>query len=64
MLREWRWVAWVCYVAFIVLPHFGWNEASLAALVVGMALHWRFWRVALPLGLACFVVGFWWGSDG
>lgn len=64
MLRERRWVAWVCYSAFIFLPHLGLNEAALAALVVGMAFHWRFWRVAVPMGLVCFLVGWHIGSNG
>ncbi len=57
-------LGWLAYLMVFLASYAGLEYLTIASLAVGIACHWRFWRVALPLGIVCFVVGFWWGSRG
>lgn len=54
--------AWVGYLTFFLASHGGMPLLAMASLGIGIACHWRFWRTALPLGFACFLLGLWWGK--
>jgi len=54
---------WLAYFVLFLASYAGLPLIALASFGVGIACHWRFWRAALPVGLVCFFIGFWWGSS-
>jgi len=56
-------LGWLAYLVFFLASYAGLPPLALASFGVGIACHWRFWKMALPLGFVCFFLGFWWGSS-
>lgn len=54
---------WLAYLLFFLASYAGLPLVAMISLGVGIAFHWRFWRIALPWGGACFLFGLWWGSS-
>ena len=53
---------WVAYLVFFLASHAELPLLAMASLGVGTAFHWRFWRITIPVGIASFMLGFWWGN--
>ena len=50
-------VGWVLYAVAFVAAHVELDTLFLVALALGMACHWRFWRIGLPVLVFAFIVG-------
>lgn len=56
-------LGWLAYLVVFLASYAGLEYLTIGALGVGIACHWRFWRVALPWGFACLLFGLWLGSS-
>ncbi|QNT68852.1 hypothetical protein [Defluviicoccus vanus] len=55
-------VGWVGYAVAFVAAHAGLDTLFLVALILGMACHWRFWRIGLPVLVVSVMIGWHWGG--
>ena len=55
-------LGWLAYAVAFLASHAGLEMLFLVALILGMACHWRFWRVGLPVCIVAFIIGWHWGS--
>lgn len=55
-------VGWMLYAVAFVAAHAGLETLFLVALALGVACHWRFWRIGLPLFVVAFAIGWHRGS--
>jgi hypothetical protein len=55
-------LGWLAYALAFLALYAGFASLGGAALLAGIACHWRFWRIGLPLFVVAFFIGWHRGS--